>query len=371
MNFTKTHINNELHDIISLMNKLEKTKKCFIAMSGGVDSSVAAYLLVQQGYKCTGVYMKLFNDKEYNNKIKDIKIICQRLNIPLKIYDFRKQFKQKVIEIFISDYKNGITPNPCIICNSEIKFGLFLDKALKDGADLIATGHYAKIKFNKSKSIYSLYKGKDEQKDQSYFLYRLNQKQLSRTLFPLSNYNKVDVIGIAKKLNIINPQTKESQEICFLANTNLQKFLKKYIKVGKGKILNIKKQELGNHHGYFNYTIGQREGLGIGGGTPYYVIRINAKKNQVIVAKGKNNKRLFRNKIQINKINWIKGKNPKLPLKCKVSIRYNHKPVNATFKKESNRYFTYFHTPQRAPTSGQSAVFYKGDKCLGGGIIMY
>lgn len=345
-------------------------KNVFIALSGGVDSSVAASLLCKQGYNCTGVYMKLFNDKDFKDNKAVVKSICKKINIPLKIYDFRKEFEQKIIVEFINEYKKGKTPNPCIICNQKFKFGLFLHKAMKDGADMIATGHYVRKAASNHFSDFKILRGKDKAKDQSYFLYRLNQKQLSKSLFPLGNYTKKQVRNLAKKMNLLTSDRKESQEICFLTNKKLKDFLEIHIRPKEGDIITVNGKRIGTHDGYFNFTIGQREGLGIGGGTPYYVVALNASKNQVIVAKGSDNSYLFKSIIQIEKPHWISDRSPKLPLKCKVSIRYNHNPLSAVLKKANNKYTIHFKQSQRAPTPGQSAVIYEGDECLGGEIIL-
>lgn len=344
--------------------------KVYIALSGGVDSSVAAALLKQQGYNCTGVHFKLFDGETFNQNVKSVKKVCKGLNIPFKIFDFRKEFHRKVIDYFIDEYKKGRTPNPCIVCNREIKFGLFYDKAIKEGADFVASGHYARIACRSSLFAYRLLKAKDTSKDQTYFLYRLTQKQLSKTLFPIGNYVKDEVRRFAKDFNLSTFNSKESQEICFLQGQRVQDFLKKYLKPQKGDIVDTEGKVSGTHHGYFNYTIGQREGLGIGGGTPYYVVEINAKKNLVVAAKGSNHFAIFKDQIQIEKPHWISGKLPKIPLKCQVSIRYNHKPAPATLRKAHNSYIICFAEPQRAPTPGQSVVIYKGKECLGGGVIM-
>lgn len=356
----------------------KSNQKVFIALSGGVDSSVAAALLQKKGYDCTGVYLKLYKGRTSKQGEQYAKEVCKKLAIPFLTYDFQKEFKQKVINYFLEEYKKGKTPNPCIVCNRELKFGLFFDRAMREGADFIATGHYTRVA-NRSPSALSIVEGlsafrllqaKDNSKDQSYFLYRLTQKQLSRTLFPIGEIgSKAEVRKLAKKIKLPTCKRSESQEICFLQGKKVQDFLKKYLKPKKGKIIDTNGTVLGIHNGYFNYTIGQREGLGIGGGTPYYVVKVDLNRNLVIAVKRPQHTALYKDKIQIKKPHWISSKAPKLPFKCQVSIRYNHKPARATLNKAGKNYIIHFTTPQRAPTPGQSAVIYKAKECLGGGVI--
>jgi len=382
-----------------------KKQKIFVAMSGGVDSSVAAALLKKHGYKITGVFMRLGKkDKVAESAAKNV---AKKLGIDFLVWDFRKEFKKAVIDYFLRELKAGHTPNPCVVCNSQIKFGLFLDKALKLGADFVATGHYAKIKLKtqsskfppaspceawrvgkaatqNSKPKYQLFTAKDKIKDQSYFLYRLNQRQLSKIIFPIGDYQKSEVIKLAKKWRLPY-QHKQSFDICFI--DDYQKFFKKYLKLKMGKIVGFvktrphrlslpdgggekKRMVFGEHKGLPFYTIGQR--AGIGGPGPFYVTDKDVKKNILYVS---NNRRDFLQKeILVEKVNWIGGQAPKLPLSCKVRIRYRSEAAEAQISKQktvnSKQLEIQFKHPQRAITPGQSAVFYgKKGEVLCWGII--
>jgi tRNA-specific 2-thiouridylase len=295
------------------------------------------------------------------------------LDIPFTVLDLRKEFKRKVIGCFLDEYKKGNTPNPCVVCNKEIKFGFLLKKALAMDADFIATGHYARLgreTLNPKSEIrnyrYKLLKGKDKNKDQSYFLWRLNQKQLRSVLFPLGNYTRAEVERLAKKFKLPVLRAKKSVEICFVPKT-INDFLRKHIKEKPGKIADIKGKVLGAHQGLWFYTIGQRKGIGLSGG-PYYVIRKDIKKNVLVV--GKNEKDLVKKDLIAEDVNWISGKKPKFPLKIKAKTRSRQKPASAVARLSGKRNVrVVFDKPQRAVTPGQSAVFYKGEELLGGGII--
>jgi tRNA-specific 2-thiouridylase len=347
---------------------MKSKQKVYIAISGGVDSSVAALLLKNQGYTCTCVYMNLF-DTNSSARIKDAEQVAKSLKLPFKVYDFRDEFKDLVIKTFIEEYKKGRTPNPCIICNRDIKFGLLYNSCIKAGADLIATGHYAQIeKDNKNKS-YVLTKAADLSKDQTYFLHRLTQKQFSRLVFPIGKLKKEEVRNLAKKHNLPTATKPESQDICFLINQNIKEYINKFLKPMEGNIVDEKGKIIGIHQGYFNYTIGQREGLGIGGGIPYYVITIKPKENEVIVGKGNKNPLLFKDRIKIEKPYWISGLAPKYPYEMNACIRYSSTPAKCVIEKDTEEYQLMFDQSQRAPTPGQSAVFYRKNICLGGSII--
>jgi len=354
--------NNSNFNILKTLNQTSK-KKVLIGLSGGVDSSVAALLLKKQGFDVVGGFMNLEADDnkccslESKNMAKEVAAI---LNIPFYVFDFKKEFKKRIISKFINQYQENITPNPCVDCNKEIKFGLFLEKALALDFDCISTGHY--VRKDEKDGLYRLLKGKDQKKDQSYFLWKLNQKQLKKIIFPLGNYTKEEVRKLAKKYKLPTFETKESQEVCFV-KTTLFDFLKEKIGEKEGKIFDLEKNDLGHHKGMHFYTIGQRKGLGLSGG-PYFIIKKDNKNNILIVSK--NELDLFSKEVSIKEINWITDKNNKFPINARVKIRYAHKPALAKIWKDK----IIFDKSQKAVTPGQSVVFYKGIEALGGGVIV-
>ena len=305
------------------MASYSKKKQAVVAMSGGIDSSVAAALLKKQGYSLVGVFMKFWKEgKSGTNKCcsfsseRSARLVCKKLEIPFYVLDARKEFKKRVVDYFLKEHKKGSTPNPCVVCNKEIKFGLLMEKALKTGADYVATGHYSRIKFQNSK--FKLLKGKDRGKDQSYFLWQLEQKQLKHILFPLGGYTKNQAKQLIKKFELPVETTSESQEICFVKDS-VSNFLKKYLRLESGKIIDKFGKFLGKHQGLWLYTIGQRKGIQVFQG-PYYAVEKDFKNNILIVSKNK--KDLLKKELIARNVNWILGKEPKTPLRIKAKIRY-------------------------------------------------
>lgn len=358
------------------MKKIKsKNKKVIVAMSGGVDSSVAAALLKKEGFDIVGVFMKFWSEKDKKGLTcvanrcctpeseRKARLVAEKLGTPFYVFDFAKEFEKKVVDYFLRAHKIGLTPNPCVVCNKEIKFGLLFKKLLSLDADFIATGHYAGIKTNGG---FKLLKGKDKAKDQSYFLWQLSQKVLEHTLFPVGHYTKTEVRKLAKKFKLPVIDIPESQEICFI-HTTISDFLAEHLKSKPGKIIDTKGRVIGEHQGLWFYTIGQRKGIKIPQG-PYYVLDKDMKRNVLIVTKDE--KDLFRKELTAKDVNWISGGEPKLPLKVRAKIRYGHEPFPATIEKDKNdKIKVVFSKPQRAVTPGQSVVFYVGQDLLGGGII--
>lgn len=359
-------------------NRRKNAQKVVVAMSGGVDSSVAAALLKRDGFEVVGVFMKFWSEPEKKGLVvkenrccsqeseKRARKVAHILGIPFYIFNFEREFKKRIVDCFLKEHKKGRTPNPCVICNKEIKFGLLLEKALSLNADFVATGHYVKKSEKKrNETEYGLLKGKDKEKDQSYFLWQLSQRQLKHILFPVGDYKKNQVRKMAKNFKLPVFNTPESMEICFIP-AEINDFLKKYLKEKPGDIIDRTGKIIGKHMGLCFYTIGQRKGIGLSGG-PYYVAEKDLKNNILIVSKNK--KDLVRKDFITEKINWISGKKPKLPIKVKAKIRSRHIPASATVKLSDKKIKVIFDKPQRAITSGQSVVFYNGRELLGGGII--
>ncbi|QCI19827.1 MAG: tRNA 2-thiouridine(34) synthase MnmA [Buchnera aphidicola (Brevicoryne brassicae)] len=359
---------------------LNKNKKVIVAMSGGVDSSVSAWILKKQNYQVEGLFMKNWeeDDKEQHcnsaQDLFDVENVCKKLNIYLHKINFSVEFWENVFKKFLNDYKNGKTPNPDILCNKEIKFNVFLKYAITNlQADYIATGHYARIK--KISGEYFLLKGIDLHKDQTYFLYTLNSFQLKKILFPIGSLKKSKVRNIAKKLNLTVAEKKDSTGICFIGPRKLRNFLNRYISEKQGDIITTYGRVIGKHYGAFYYTLGQRKGLGIGGikgeyNIPWYVVDKNIKKNILIVAQGSYNKYLMSIGLIAKNIHWINKKNLSFPMSCMIKTRYRQKNISCNIEYINDIYVKIlFDVPVSAVTPGQSVVFYLSEICIGGGTI--
>lgn len=346
-------------------------------MSGGVDSSVAAALLKKDGYNVTGVHMvcagpPIGGGCENSEDRRDAMKVAVTLNIPFLTWDFRKEYKKDVYDYMIREYIEGRTPNPDVMCNKQVKFGVFLKKALEMGADYISTGHYARSAAEGyARELFSLHSAKDKSKDQSYFLWTLTQDQLKYCLFPIGNYLKMEVREFARKFNLSTSEKKDSQGLCFVGKINFLDFLKEKIPVHSGDILDFSGKKIGTHEGACFYTIGQRHGFGLGGRkNPVFVAEKNIATNTVVVTEEKNEV-LYKKDVLLENANWIFGKSPKLPINCFVRIRYRQPLQKCLISlSKKNLLFVDFLVPQRAVSPGQSAVFYNNrGEMLGGGII--
>lgn len=351
--------------------------KIFVGMSGGVDSAVAALLLKENGEQVTGVFMKNWQDQDdkfcsAEQDFSDVEKVCSHLKIPYYTFNFEDEYLEHVFKLFLESFAQGYTPNPDILCNKEIKFNFFLKQALKSGAEKIATGHYARVRFNEEKQEYELLKGADKNKDQSYFLCLLTQQMLAKTIFPIGEYEKTEVRMIAKKHNLAVHDKKDSTGICFIGERKFNEFLSQFLPAQKGTVVDTEGNELGTHNGTMYYTIGQRKGIGIGGpGDPLFVVDKDVEKNIVVVARGENNPALFHKNLVATNWHWIGSSLPDAPFICTAKIRYRQddEPVTLT-KIENDRYYFEFLNAQRAVTPGQQIVLYNGDVCLGGGTII-
>ena len=341
-------------------------KTVYVGMSGGVDSSVTAALLKQQGYHVVGVYMKNWTQDmpgfpcPWKEDFQDAKRVAVQLGIDFKVYDFETDYKQKVVDYMIAEYQAGRTPNPDIMCNQEIKFRLFFDTALEDGADLLATGHYARTQDG------CLLMAANADKDQTYFLYRVTKEALNKTLFPIGEFaTKAEVRAQAEKLGLVTAEKKDSQGICFVGKVGIREFLSQYVKAVPGAIIDQSGKVVGEHDGAIFYTIGQRHGLGVGGGLPYYVIGKDMAKNEVYVTTMLDDERLWSKELRLTDMHWIDAA-PENGQRYHVRTRHRAKLVNATYQEGMLQ----LDEATRAVTPGQSAVVYDGETCLGGGIII-
>ncbi len=355
------------------------SEKIIVGVSGGVDSSVTALLLKEQGYTVEALFMKNWDDQTEDDAcmweadVEDAMLVCDKLNIPLNTVDLSSDYWNKVFTNFLSEYKNGRTPNPDVLCNQEIKFKAFLEHSEQLGADRIATGHYACI--DEQAGYFRLLKGLDKNKDQSYFLCRLNQEQLSKSLFPIGELEKPYVRKRAEQAGLITHNKKDSTGICFIGEQPFRQFLSRYIPPDPGLIKTTEGETIAEHEGVFYYTLGQRQGLGIGGvkgatEAPWYIVQKNIEANELIVAQEHDHPLLHSTQLTASNINWISGEPPQDEFQCHAKTRYRQADQACeVITLENGVYQVQFKTSQRAITPGQFVVFYGGEVCLGGGII--
>jgi tRNA-specific 2-thiouridylase len=335
-----------------------------VAMSGGVDSSLAAALLKQAGDDAFGVYMQLWPDPNLSQTISDLEHTCQILDIPFYKLDLEREFQKLVIDYFCHEYSQGRTPNPCIACNQHIKFSLLLDKVLGMGVEYLATGHYARIE--RLADGYRLLRAADRSRDQSYFLYTLGQRQLEHLLFPLGGLNKERVKGLADKLDLPASSRRQSQDVCFIPDNDYRSFISERIPLKGGEIVDITGKVLGRHGGLARYTVGQRHGLGLASGRELYVLRLDAENNRLVVGTREQG---LHNMLTATKLSWVSGKTAREPLNITAKVRYKAAEVAAELHPSDSIAEVRFAQPQSAITPGQSVVFYQGEVVLGGGVI--
>jgi tRNA-uridine 2-sulfurtransferase len=354
------------------MNKKKQT--VVVGLSGGIDSSVSAYLLKQQGFNVIGLFMKNWDDDEddicpASQDYEDVLLVSKQLGIPCYTVNFEKEYWDKVFNVFLQEYKSGRTPNPDLLCNKEIKFKSFLEHSLKLGADFIATGHY--VRKLSTPSGYKLLRGCDSNKDQSYFLCLLNQYQLSKVIFPLGDMPKTEVKALAKEIGLPNANKKESMGICFVGKKNLKDFLGKYLNSTPGPIKTLEGKVKAKHLGLLHYTIGQRQGLGIGGpGEPWFVIGKDLENNTLFVQQGEDALPLHSDQLHSQSFHWITPLEDNFPISCTAKFRYRQQDQQVEVTPLGRHGICVsFKEPVKAVTPGQAVVLYKEDQCLGGGTI--
>ncbi len=354
-------------------------QRVIVGLSGGVDSAVATLLLRQQGFDVQGLFMKNWEEDDRDGycgaaaDLQDARQVCERLEIPLHKVNFATEYWDRVFQYFLQEYRAGRTPNPDVLCNTEIKFKAFLEHALNLGADLIATGHYARIEHRSGK--YRLLKARDAAKDQTYFLHGLSQAQLAKTLFPLGELEKSEVRRIAAEAGLANHAKKDSTGICFIGERRFRDFLSRYLPSQPGEMRTPDGTLVGMHQGLMYYTLGQRQGLGIGGmrgasEAPWYVVGKDLERNVLLVAQGHDHPQLYHRGLITGKVHWIDGMPPELPFRCQAKTRYRQSDQACMITESTHGHcHVVFDEPQRAMTPGQYVVFYRADECLGGGVI--
>jgi len=351
--------------------------KVVVAMSGGVDSSVAAALLLKEGHEVIGAFMKNWSEDAdkctgecgWQHERADALRVAAHLGIRFETFDFEKEYRSAVVDYLVREYAAGRTPNPDVMCNKMVKFGPFIDRARELGAVAIATGHYARIE--RRDGSYRLLAGVDENKDQSYFLHRLNHEQLAMTLFPVGHLRKPEVRGLATEFGLPTAEKKDSQGICFIGKVNLAEFLRSRIAGRVGPIVTVEGEVVGKHDGLAPYTIGQRHGMNLGGGTPYFVVEKDPARNTLVVARGADHPALFSHALIAEDAHWIAGEPPKRPQRCAARIRYRQPLQSVSVTEETGgKIRVTFDAPQRAVSPGQFVVFYDGEACLGGAVIV-
>lgn len=369
-----------IHSLSAAELTSNSQKKVIVGMSGGVDSSVSAYILLQQGYQVEGLFMKNWEEDDNDeycaaaDDLKDAQAVADKLGIELHQINFAAEYWDNVFEYFLEEYKSGRTPNPDIMCNKEIKFKAFLEFAAEElEADYIATGHY--VRRREVDGHWQMLRGMDDNKDQSYFLYTLGEQHVGQTLFPIGDIEKPQVREIAQEQGLITHDKKDSTGICFIGERKFTDFLSQYLPAQPGVIETPEGQEIGQHQGLMYHTLGQRKGLMIGGmkefgDDPWYVVDKDMARNVLIVGQGADHPRLYSNGLIANQLHWVDRKGPTSPIKCSVKTRYRQEDIACTLTPETDGNMrVMFDEPQKAVTPGQSAVFYLNEVCLGGGII--